>query len=399
MKIAVPFRSFAELNRLLAPDEPVVTLFSGGLDSSYLLLRLKQLGFTDVHALSVNVGELETEAEKIDLAGRLGAKLHVVDQRSVFAEEFVGAAIRAHAVYLDLHPVSSTLSRPLIARCATELAQGLGSRAIVHTANRSQNTLRRLNGSLQLLDFRGHFGSPYDLQPVSREEKIAALAAAGVTFTTDRAISGDSNLWCREFESGYLDDPEQHAIPEGIWEWTRTSTALREADETLTIGFSAGLPITVDGHRLPLAELIGHLNSRVGRLGLGRYTGLEHLDHGEKVIEVREMPAAWLLLRTLRHLESATLEAETMRTKQFLEQVWVREAVEGRWFGPLRAAADAFIETVADRVSGTVTWRLHNGVATTASITSADPLYIRDREAWEASAIQRELETFHSLAT
>jgi len=31
---------------------------------------------------------------------------------------------------------------------------------------------------------------------------------------------------------------------------------------------------------------------------LGRYAGLEHLDHGKKVFEVREIPAAWLILRS-----------------------------------------------------------------------------------------------------
>ncbi|MFL6161978.1 MAG: argininosuccinate synthase-related protein [Jatrophihabitantaceae bacterium] len=390
-------RSFNEIDATIEHSAPVVSLFSGGLDSSYLLLRLREMGFSDVHALSVEIGEIETSDEKKEIAVALGATLHVVHRQSVFADEFVAPAIKAHAIYLDLHPVSSTLSRPLMARTAIELAHEIGSRSILHTANRSQNTLRRLNGALELLAFDGHYGSPYDLQPVSRAQKIAELKAAGVTFSSDRTLSGDSNLWCREFESGSLDDPEAHVIAEQMYRWSATSAALRCPDELLTLSIEEGLPAAVDGLRMELAELIDHLNIRIGRFGRGRYTGLEHLDNGEKVLEVREMPAAWLILRTVRHLEAACLPAELMRVKMGLEQLWTREALEGRWFGALKDALEAFIQSCAARVTGTVTWRLHNGSVTTTAIVAERPAYIRDREAWETESIHAELDTFSPL--
>ncbi|MFE9764470.1 argininosuccinate synthase domain-containing protein [Streptomyces sp. NPDC005808] len=70
-----------------------------------------------------------------------------------FAGRYVAPAIAAQAVYLGIHPVSSTLSRPLIAQSAVELARTLGAQAVLHAANRSQNTLRRLNGALRLLGY------------------------------------------------------------------------------------------------------------------------------------------------------------------------------------------------------------------------------------------------------
>lgn len=136
------------------------------------------MGFTDVHALSVDIGELETQEEKQRIAVRLGATLYVSHQQDVFAAEFVARQIKAQALYLGLHPVSSTLSRLLIARTAVDLAHGLGAQCIIHTANRSQNTLRRLNGALELLGFDGNYASPYDMQPVSRVAKIAGLPTA-----------------------------------------------------------------------------------------------------------------------------------------------------------------------------------------------------------------------------
>lgn len=149
--------------------------------------------------------------------------------------------------------------------------------------------------------------------------------------------------------------------------------------------------MAVDGTALALPELIAELNARVGRYGMGRYSGLEHLDHGEKVLEIREMPAAWLLLRGYRLLENAVLDAETLREKMPLEQLWVREALEGRWYGELRAAVQAFIEVCSRDITGSVRWRLSPGSAETRSIVAERPRYLRDRETWERRSIAAEV--------
>ncbi|GAA1928143.1 argininosuccinate synthase-related protein [Streptantibioticus ferralitis] len=371
---------------------PLVTMFSGGLDSTYLLYRLRDMGATDIHALTVDLGEGESQEAKQEICDRLGVKLHVLEGTRQFVDEFVRPAISAQAVYLGTHPISSSLSRPLIARLAVDLAQELGSETILHTANRSQNTLRRLNGALELIGFTGRYGSPYDLEPVDRPRKSAELTAAGLTLMSGRTVSSDSNLWCREFESGSLDDPEGFEVPERLYQWTRASGT--PAEETVDVGFLGGVPTSVDGRPMALPEMIGTLNSRVGRHGLGRYSGLEHLGSDVKVLEAREMPAAWLLLRSYRQLESAVLRFETIREKTHLEQLWVREAVEGRWYGELRRSAQAFIDTCAVKVTGSVRWRLGTGRAGVESITARDPLYLRDRETWERASVARERSTF-----
>ncbi|MGE7435335.1 argininosuccinate synthase-related protein [Kitasatospora sp. NPDC001175] len=382
-------RSFRQLTtEALDPDEPVVTLFSGGLDSTYLLLRLRDAGLRNIHAVSVDLGEDETSEHKQRIADELGVRLHVLDGRAAFVEGFVRPAIQAQAVYLDTHPVSSTLSRPLIAKLAVELAGELGATAVLHTANRSQNTLRRLNGALALLGYPGRYGSPYDLDPVDRDQKIQELKAVGLDQMSTRVVSGDSNLWCREFESGILDDPEDHAVPEHMYQWSALRPEAR--GEFIEIRFERGIPTAVDGVELALTDIIAALNTRVGAYGLGRYSGLEHLDNGEKVLEIREMPAAWLLLRTYRHLETATLDAELLREKMHVEQLWVRESLEGRWYGRLHLALESFVEVCAAQVTGSVRWKLAPGGAETRAILADDPRYLRDREAWEKYSIHRE---------
>lgn len=66
---------------------------------------------------------------------------------------------------------------------------------------------------------------------------------------------------------------------------------------------------------MPLIDIISLLNTEVGAFQIGSYSGLEHLDAGEKVLEVREAPAPALLMDAYRHLESATLDAEFIREK------------------------------------------------------------------------------------
>lgn len=265
-----------------------------------------------------------------------------------------------------------------------EVAQLRGATAILHSAHPSQNTLRRINGSLELLGFDGAFGTPYELTPVSRSVEAAELADVGITELAGRTISLDSNLWCREFEAGELDDPEQFAIPDELYKWTRVGQ--RAERSAVTVRFEQGTPVELDGEVLDPVELLGELNRLAGPFCLGRYVGLEHLATGEKVLEIREMPGAHILLACYSYLLSASVDAETIREKLHLDMLWVREAIEGRWFGPLRAAAQQFILSVSAAVSGDVRMELSSGHATPVSIRASKPLYIRDRERWEFDA-------------
>ncbi|WP_063769850.1 argininosuccinate synthase-related protein [Streptomyces scabiei] len=384
----VPVRSFHDIESgHLDRDSPMVVLFSGGLDSTYLLHRLTAVGFENIHAVYADLGAGEDIEEQRRVVEQLSVHLHILDGQRVFADEYVRPAVAAQSLYLGTHPISSSLSRPLIAKLAVEQATALGATGILHTANRSQNTMRRLNGALRNLGWTGAYGSPYDLDPVERDQKVRELESRGLVHMSKRLTSVDSNLWCREFESGVLEDPEEHAVPEHLYRWSVLPAG--DARTELEVGFERGVPCSVDGTQLPLREVIDTLNHRVGAYGIGRYSGLEHLEGSQKVLELREMPAAWILLRTYRHLETATLDAESIREKMHIEQIWVREALEGRWFANLRRASQSFIDACAERVTGTVRWRLRSGTADTLSIRATHPLYLRDREAWERRATSR----------
>lgn len=376
--------------------DTAVTLFSGGLDSSYLLYLLSTSGFKRIIALTVDLGDDIDHDQISKVASHFGALSIIVDRKEAFVKTAVLPAIAAQAKYLGIYPISASLSRPLLAQEAVTVARENNCQIILHTANQSQNSLRRLNGAITQLNFEGYFGTPYEFSAISREEKAEALAHAGLDLFKSRNHSGDSNLWCREFESGLLDDPENFAAEDEMYKWSRPPR--HEDESAIQVTFFKGRPTAINSIPMSPVELIAQLNTEVGRFGLGRYCGLEHLDAGEKVLEVREMPAAFLLMDAYRHLETATLDIGTLREKMTMEQTWAIEAVEGRWFSPQREAAQAYIDTTSEHVSGTVSYRLDCTGATPHSIVAQNPLYLRDRDGWEKKiAADRNSRTLPSI--
>lgn len=382
-----PIESFGHVARFPQRDTPVVTMFSGGLDSTYLLFRLQKLGFINIHAVAVDLGAPIDEDRLRKHTAHFGATFKRLDGRQLFVQESVMPGIRAHAKYLGMYPISSSLSRPVIARLVTDYANELNAGLLLHTANTSQNSLPRLNNSIRRYGFTGQFGSPYVNSVISREHKAEELAAVGLTFMSDRKLSGDENLWCREFESGPLDDPEGFCIPEGAYEWTTTTTGLCRdhvpAPQKLTLSFEKGQLVSVNGHELPLIEAIALLNKEVGQFGHGRFVGLEPISTDYKVLEVREAPAAAIIMDALRHLEVAALETNTLGLKQQLEQKWVQEAVAGYWGSSCHSMCDAAIASALQGVGGSVTYVIDSMRYLPCSIVAHHPRYIRDRDQWE----------------
>ena len=365
----------------------ILTLFSGGLDSTFVLESLAKLP-VKVTLMAVDLGDEMDREQLLGIAQHYGAELVVVNAREQFASGPVMQAIRAQAKYLGLYPVSSSLSRPVIAQHAVILAERLGCEAIIHTANQSQNSLRRLNGAIRQQGYSGYFGTPYEYSAISRAEKIAALSLPAHFDFSSRVVSGDSNLWCREFESGVLDNPEQFTIPEGLFTWTKQVANPPHLPVELELTFEAGVPCRLNGQSLRPLALLEELNVQIGAFGIGRYIGLEHLNEGEKVLEVREAPAACCLMDAYRHLETAVHDINLLREKTTQECLWTLEAVEGRWGSALHAASSAFIDHTASRVTGSVKYRLSTGNMMVESIMADNALYLTDRDAWEVKVAQ-----------
>lgn len=380
--------SFSDLV-YLKDQEEVACLDSGGLDSAYILCKLCKTFNLTIHALTLDIGQ--EDAMPIKLPDWVEKRIvrHRINAKEEFAQEYVIPLLHAHGVYGKQHPLSASLSRPLIAKYLIKLARELGITTVLHAATPSQNSMRRFNGAIKDLDFKGRWGSPYLNDNYSREHKAEYITSLGGCVPTSRSFSVDSNLFCREFESGTLKNPEEVNPPKEMYLWTKKT---QTEESVLTLKFRSGIPTHINNEAVDLLQAIKKLNIVVGSYGLGRYQGLEEGPSGLKVLEVREAPAAYILLESLNQLLNAIHTHSTIVVKSQLEQVWTREASEGYWYGALRVAIDSFNAVIMSEITGEVTFRLSGNECVCIGLKANKPLYTLDRDLLELASNKKLLE-------
>ncbi len=87
----------------------------------------------DVITVTVNVGQPEDLKEIEAKAKKLGVLKHYsIDAKEEFAKEYVFPAIKANALYEGKYPISTSLSRPLIAKKMVEIAEKEGATGAAH---------------------------------------------------------------------------------------------------------------------------------------------------------------------------------------------------------------------------------------------------------------------------
>lgn len=112
----------------------VVLAYSGGLDTSCILVWLKEQGY-DVIAYLANIGQKEDFEEARKKALKLGAKkVFIEDVSKEFVEEFIWPAVQSSALYEDRYLLGTSLARPCIARKQVEIAQREGAKYVSHGA-------------------------------------------------------------------------------------------------------------------------------------------------------------------------------------------------------------------------------------------------------------------------
>jgi argininosuccinate synthase len=197
--------------------------------------------------------------------------------------------------------------------------------------------------------------APVRVWGLTREQSIeyAQQWEIPITVTKDSPYSIDQNLWGRTIECGILEDPWAQP-PEEVYELT-TPTATEPTE--LIISFEQGLPVAIDGRRLPLAALIGEVDRIVGAYGWGRIDMVENRRVGIKSREIYECPGALALLMAHSDLEDLTLERDLAHEKARIEPRYADLIYDGLWYSPLKQALDAFVNESQTFVTGDVRLR------------------------------------------
>jgi argininosuccinate synthase len=354
-----------------------VLAYSGGLDTSCAISWLKEdYGFDEVVAVLVDVGQEADFEPAIARGYGAGADdVILLDRKDTFAEEIVAKALLANALYEGKYPLISALSRPVIGEAIGEIARELEADAVVHGCTGKGNDQVRFE-----LAFKATYPgvaviAPLRDKPWSRDEEIAYAAERGIPIEAkpESPFSIDDNLFGRAIEAGVLEDPWA-APPEEAFVLTVAPSAAADPVEVV-IGFEAGLPVSLDGEELPLAELVTALNGLAGSRGIGRIDMIENRVVGIKSRELYEAPAALTLIAAHDALEDLVLTKAEQIAKRELEPKWAQLVYDGFWFSPVRVAYDAFFAETQKLVAGQARVKLESGAAIVTGRRSPHALY------------------------
>jgi argininosuccinate synthase len=378
-----------------------VLAYSGGLDSSISIPWLKENYGCEVIAMVGYIGqgdELEGIEEKALKTG--ASKVFVEDLRNEFVTEYLWPLVRSGAKYEGAYMLGTAIAQPLLAKRQVEIAVEEGGDALVHGCTGKGND--QLRFELTYKAFAPHLKiiapwREWDIR--SRSEAIAYAHArkVPVTATVDRMYSYDSNVWHVSHEGGSLEDPGE-SPPEDLFELTLDPRSCPDGDSEITIDFENGIPVGLNGQRIPPVQLLEDLNEIGGTNGIGRVDIVENRVVGMKSRGVYETPGGTLVMAAHRELESLCLDRQTRHQKDILSITYAQLVYDGYWFTPLREALDAFVARTQEFVTGSVTLALYKGNLNVVSRTSPHSLYQADIASFDtANYNHRDAEGFINL--
>lgn len=335
-----------------------VLAFSGGLDTSFCVLYLKEQGY-DVATVTVNTGGFSAgELARIEAASpKLGALSHTtVDARAGLFDGYLRYLVYGNVLRGQMYPLSVSAERVCQARAVAELAKEMGATAIAHGSTGAGNDQVRFDVAFRALAPELEILTPIRDLGLSRGEEMAYCAERGVVFPEKtRDYSINEGMWGtsiggRETLDSWTTLPEA-AFPGGV------IGAL--PPKTLVISFDQGVPVALDRTASDPIALIARLNTLGHAYGIGRGVHLGDTILGIKGRVGFEAPAAHLLIGAHRELEKLVLSGKQLFWKETLGNLYGSLLHEGHFFDPLARDLEAFLESSQDRVRGEVRITLH----------------------------------------
>lgn len=333
-----------------------VLAFSGGLDTSYCVLHLKDAGYRVV-TFYVHTGSADPDAEaSIEArAKELGAEAHhTIDAGAALWDEIVVPYLAGGARRQGRYPVLCA-DRYLIARLAVELAEQVGATAIAHGCTGMGNDQVRFDVSFAALTDLEILAPIRDIQDKDNvrafEQDYLEARGFSVPGRASR-FSVNENLLGATLSGGPIDEwqtPEADArvmtAPRGAWP---------DEPSFATIEFDEGCPVALDGEKIAGPAMLKELNQRFGPYGVGYdiYTGDTLV--GLKGRIVFEAPGIAALEAAHTALFEAVATAAQNGFRRTAGEQWADLVYDGRFYDPLREDLEAFLRSAQRRVTGTV---------------------------------------------
>lgn len=357
--------------------EAVVLAFSGGLDTSYCILALREQGF-DVHTVFVDTGGLsQAELEWIyQRAMSLGAtNHHQLDASEAIWEEFVTPLVWSHSRMLGEYPMLCS-DRYLIVKRCLELCDDLGTRHFAHGCTGMGNDQLRFDQTVRSSgDY--HIHAPVrELQKTVtdiRAYEMAYLSKAGVEVAgKSGSYSINENLLGVTISGSEVDRFE--APGEQTRQLCRPRSEWPESPLEVKIRFDKGVATHVNGHQMPGPRLLAFLNKSFGQYGVGRHIYTGDVTIGLKGRIVFECPGIDVLMAAHQALEDAVNTRLQNQFRHLIAQRWAELVYTGFFYEPHKMDLESYLASSQSAVTGTVTVQTHGGAVQAVAVESANIL-------------------------
>ena len=361
--------------------EKVILAYSGGLDTTAIIPWLKENFDYEVICVCVDCGQEEELNGLEERAKSCGAsKLYIEDVTDEFCDKYIVPCVQAGAVYENKYLLGTSMARPLIAKRLVEIARKEGASAICHGATGKGNDQIRFELGIKALapDLKiiaAWRNEKWTLD--SRESEIKYCEAHGIhlPFKADSSYSRDRNIWHISHEGLELEDPANEPNYEHLLVLGVTPEKAPDAPEYVTMTFEKGVPVSLNGEKMKVSDIIRKLNVLGGKHGIGIIDIVENRVVGMKSRGVYETPGGTILMEAHNQLEELILDRDTYAFKKEIGSKFASLVYEGKWFTPLREAEQAFIEKTQEYVTGEVKFKLYKGNIIKAGTTSPYSLY------------------------
>ena len=366
----------------------VILAYSGGLDTSVILKWLQEEKNLEVITYTADLGQGDISDDLEEKAKNLGAtKVIVEDLTEEFISDYVFPMFRCNTIFEGEYLLGTAIARPLIAKKLVEIGKQEGTNIICHGATGKGNDQIRFEIGAHALNPSIEVIAPWrDWDMVSRTDLMNYCKNHQITMPASKAeeppFSMDENLLHISYEGGVLEDLN-NAPPEDMWLNTKSLENASEKSEEITIEFSKGDPVALNGKTLSSAQLFRELNLLGGKHGIGRIDIVESRVTGMKSRGCYETPGGTILLKARRAMESLCLTGEEIKNKDKLIPDYAALIYEGLWWSNKRVSLQSEIDSVSNKVNGKVSVKLYKGNIISISKESSNSLYNENKVSFE----------------
>lgn len=351
----------------------VVVAFSGGLDTSYTVMKLTEEGY-DVYAACANTGGFSAAQLKENEANayKLGAVKYVtLDVTQEYYEKSLKYMIYGNVMRNNCYPISVSSERIFQAISIARYANEIGAHAIAHGSTGAGNDQIRFDMTFLVMAPGVEIITLTRDKALSRQEEVDYLNAHGYYADfTKLKYSYNVGIWGTSICGGELLDSAQ-----GLPEEAFLKHVTRTDESELKITFEKGEIAAVNGEKFD--DKIAAIQ-KIEEIGAAYAIGRD-FNVGDTIIGIKgrvgfEAAAPKLIIEAHRLLEKYTLSKWQQYWKEQVANWYGMFLHESQYLEPVMPDIEAMLTSSQRHVNGTAILKLRPLGFETVGVDSPDDL-------------------------